>query len=429
MKKSVLIALLTACLLLSCSGCDASKSMEAYRQLPETYQLETDYPSTFFAGSLGPFVAPAPGGYYTFIGRFLYFIDADTMQASVLCNRPECRHEKETDPEKIPLCNAYVQHDRTPMLQYYEGNIYTNMEYYESDDAVVTSCALVRISADGSSRKILCPLDKGQYSFYAIHRGYLYSLRQDESKSYFSRIQMDRLGQKPEILLQWNADGATCFPIFDGNYFYLNRYKESEEEKTVVPMIQCCDLKTGDWSTVFMGSKEFSDAFEARYIYKDSLLCVSIKNIVFTEDEFRQGLRYYLLDPDTKELCSLVDYQSAGYNDADNNACYDADYLRSDGVNLCQMHLEETKSPKERSIIFRNQDMEATGSVPYGEIYGYTDFAPGDSDYSFLGGIGYSWEHISLYLIDKTGEEPVVTPVIERDGNEVYPPIGPSVLS
>ena len=78
-----------------------------------------------------------------------------------------------------------------------------------------------------------------------------------------------------------------------------------------------------------------------RYIYKDSLLCVSIKNIVFTEDEFRQGLRYYLLDPDTKELCSLVDYQSAGYNDADNNACYDADYLRSDGVNLCQMHLED----------------------------------------------------------------------------------------
>ena len=73
--------------------------------------------------------------------------------------------------------------------------------------------------------------------------------------------------------------------------------------------------------------------------------------------------------------------------------------------------------------------MEATGSVPYGEIYGYTDFAPGDSDYSFLGGIGYSWEHISLYLIDKTGEEPVVMPVIERDGNEVYPPIGPSVLS
>lgn len=78
----------------------------------------------------------------------------------------------------------------------------------------------------------------------------------------------------------------------------------------------------------------------------------------------------------SKELCSLVDYQSAGYNDADNNACYDADYLRSDGVNLCQMHLEETKSPKERSIIFRNQDMEATGSVPYGEIYGYTILPP-----------------------------------------------------
>lgn len=83
------------------------------------------------------------------------------------------------------------------------------------------------------------------------------------------------------------------------------------------------------------------------------------------------------------------------------------------GVNFCQTHLEETKNPKERSIVFRNQDVESTGSVPYGEICGYTDFTPDDLDYSFLGGIGYLWESISLYLIGKTEEEPVVAPVIE----------------
>ena len=430
MKKSVLIALLTICLLLSCSGCDASKSMEAYRQLPETYQLETDYPSTFFAGSLGPFVAPAPGGYYTFIGRFLYFIDADTMQASVLCNRPECRHEKETDPEKIPLCNAYVQHDRTPMLQYYEGNVYTNMEYYESDDAVVTSCALVRISADGSSRKILCPLDKGQYSFYAIHRGYLYSFNRTETISCFSRVDMNKLDKEPESLLQWKTNSSTYYPAFYGNHFYLNSYQEDASTGTLIPIVQCCDLRTGEWNTVFTDNEgRFNGSFVMDSPYQDNFLCLSIENVNNSEIEFDQIVHYYLFSPKSQEIRFLGEYSNASYYDSNDNLCYDADYLRSDGVNLCQMHLEETKSPKERNIIFRNQDMEATGSVPYGEIYGYTDFAPGDSDYSFLGGIGYSWEHISLYLIDKTGEEPVVTPVIERDGNEVYPPIGPSVLS
>lgn len=42
-----------------------------------------------FAGSLGPLVAPVPDGYYTFIDRFLYFINGKTKQASVLCNRPD----------------------------------------------------------------------------------------------------------------------------------------------------------------------------------------------------------------------------------------------------------------------------------------------------------------------------------------------------
>lgn len=87
------------------------------------------------------------------------------------------------------------------------------------------------------------------------------------------------------------------------------------------------------------------------------------------------------------------------------------------------------KSEKREALYSGIRIWKPREACPYGEIYGYTDFAPGDSDYSFLGGIGYSWERISLYLIDKTGEEPVVMPVIERDGNEVYPPIGPSVLS
>lgn len=60
------------------SACSYSRklySKEYYDNLPDSYNMETDYPSSFYAGSLGPFVTPSSDGYYAFVGRYLYFID------------------------------------------------------------------------------------------------------------------------------------------------------------------------------------------------------------------------------------------------------------------------------------------------------------------------------------------------------------------
>ena len=163
MRKKILILTLSLCLLLTACGTD-------YASLPEEYQFGTDFSNTFVGNStLTPFVTPAEDGYYTMIGRYIYYIDAQTLQAVPLCSKPECRHAAETDPSKVFSCNAFVFAQRTPFLQYYEGNIYTIGKC--ADEKGMSFDALIRISKDGNAREYIRRMESPDNVNYAIHRG------------------------------------------------------------------------------------------------------------------------------------------------------------------------------------------------------------------------------------------------------------------
>ena len=149
MKRSIFAYILSLCLIIgllpALSGCSSSE----YDSLPDTYNAETDYPQTFYRSSAGPFITPSDSGYYFIAGSFIYYMDKTDMKPIVLCGRPECKHDKETDPEKIWQCNGYLS--GASFIQLYEGNIYTAGN--DIADPTMHSTALYQISLDGKSRK------------------------------------------------------------------------------------------------------------------------------------------------------------------------------------------------------------------------------------------------------------------------------------
>ncbi len=147
-----------------------------------------------------------------------------------VCNRADCLHEKETDPKEVYECNAYFGYDSwiTPMLQYYDGSIYT----IEGLDRVTGefSDTLVRVSLDGSTRSQI--KDLSDSSTYMLHRGYLYDCKQGE-KATIHRWDMDDLNGDPEKIYESEYFDSRIIALGKGESVYFQESGIiSEEVKT-----------------------------------------------------------------------------------------------------------------------------------------------------------------------------------------------------
>lgn len=126
----------------------------------------------FQSQSLTATIAASKEGYYVSMGCFIYYIDKQTKTSAILCNKPNCQHENETNPENVYNCNAYI-HSPSPgaYLAWYRGNLYTVSNYNPATGN--DKPELVKISPDGSKRDTIYVFD-GDPSFMTVHRGILY---------------------------------------------------------------------------------------------------------------------------------------------------------------------------------------------------------------------------------------------------------------
>ena len=161
-KLKLLIPCIIASLLLTSCSKQYSTS--------NTYIPYQDYQYTYNnQGSLST-MAESEDGYYFLCGYYLYYADKTTMSPVILCNKPNCLHSDETDPEKITSCNAcFTSFNGT--VSYFDGAIYV-LEYDNSDETG-NSYQLVKLSKDGTKRKIVLHFTSAPTSL-AIHRGKVY---------------------------------------------------------------------------------------------------------------------------------------------------------------------------------------------------------------------------------------------------------------
>ncbi len=153
-----------------------------------TYHFETDCQNYFNYDAKD--IAAGPDGYYSTkllagIGgayEQLSYIDRNSGQCILLCNKADCDHDKNSD------CDAYTS-DSLHYLTYYDDNLYTIRQSFD-ESTYVSTILLHRISADGSQRNDVCELFTESAAIedmffsasipnYTIHRGYLYYFLKD----------------------------------------------------------------------------------------------------------------------------------------------------------------------------------------------------------------------------------------------------------
>ena len=147
-------------------GCNNEK------YLGNEYIEEKDAQYMFMRTDGERYITRSEEGYYFINGLYLYYCDFNEMEPLVLCNKPNCLHDKEVDSSKKYNCNGFLITGVTPkLLTIYDGYIYCDIEADFLKDSF--NPELIRISLDGDKRETVCKLESDIYSM-ALHRGKLY---------------------------------------------------------------------------------------------------------------------------------------------------------------------------------------------------------------------------------------------------------------
>ncbi|MFQ8599287.1 MAG: hypothetical protein ACLSAP_00915 [Oscillospiraceae bacterium] len=179
-------------------------------------------------------MAETTDGYYFMNGSFLFYADKSRMQSIPVCDRPDCLHDKETDPTKTYLCNAFLSIP-TPTRSFL--TIYHNQLYVLSYLDVTTGDTnpkLIKISIDGSKRQTEFIFPPETYAM-TMHRGYLYYVERDESngKTTLRRHKIGKSQKQSELIYTSDIFGANIFDIIAfGNNLYFRESGNIDGEYT-----------------------------------------------------------------------------------------------------------------------------------------------------------------------------------------------------
>lgn len=164
-KVSIILCLLIIVLL--CAACQgrnpkntAAGSMQG---LNNSQQIE-------YTLNTGQVMARGENGYYFIVGDFLFFAESDMSKVTPLCNKPDCLHYNETDPQRIINCNAYI--GKTSSIGWQDGNLYLVSSMISASDDV-SSSVLIKVSPDGSGREAVLKFDNFT-TCITLHNGYVY---------------------------------------------------------------------------------------------------------------------------------------------------------------------------------------------------------------------------------------------------------------
>ena len=255
-------------MLLLLTSCTKKYNME------NTYINGQDFQYTYAPPDSGmPTIAESENGYYFLNGYYLYYADKSAMEPVILCNKPNCLHQEETDQEKVANCNAFYM--SSGFVSYFDDSVYILENKPEEHNMRLSR--LTKISKDGTKRKGVVKFEYPPNSL-AIHRGKVYAsttvYKSDETSVYgISSYDLGKsITQKPVtiyegILSGGNIQGIKCY----GNNVYFTEFALNKQ--IAARRIMRYDLVTEEVTTM---SKEKGNEFPGSFIFiNDKLLYVS----------------------------------------------------------------------------------------------------------------------------------------------------------
>lgn len=319
--KKLISAILSICIL-SSVACTFSSCGEQPLKIDysDKYIENQDYQYMYADGFGHSSFQKSDNGYYAAVNNFIFFIDGKTMNATPLCNKSNCLHDRETDEEKLKECNAYLpdyaEYTRNS-IQLYNSKIYF-LQLDSADSAEdVDKYLFYEMDIESGSRKLLLTYTDGKVNFWAVHRGNIYFkadnyISTDDSGELkaqngmgFNKMLRLKLGESsPKVIYDfektdgiYNLQLSNSFTVY-GNHIYIgySGYKNEEaynkvisaDEKdfeSVASDVLCgylhIDITNDETSIILDGSEENSKVFNCFY---NGNLCYSQNNSVYVSE-------------------------------------------------------------------------------------------------------------------------------------------------
>lgn len=319
--KKLISAILLICIL-SGVACAFSSCGEQPLEIDysDKYIENQDYQYMYADGFGHSSFQKSDNGYYAAVNNFIFYIDGKTMNATPLCNKSNCLHDRETDEEKLKECNAYLpdyaEYTRNS-IQLYNSKIYF-LQLDSADSAEdVDKYLFYEMDTESGSRKLLLTYTDGKVKFWAVHRGYIYFkadnyISSDDSGELkaqngtgFNKMFRLKLGESsPEVIYDfektdgiYNLQLSNSFTVY-GNHIYIgySGYKNEEAYNKVisadekdfesVALDMLCgylhiDITNDETSIILDGSEENSKVFNCFY---NGNLCYSQNNSVYVSE-------------------------------------------------------------------------------------------------------------------------------------------------
>lgn len=319
--KKLISAILLICIL-SGVACAFSSCGEQPLEIDysDKYIENQDYQYMYADGFGHSSFQKSDNGYYAAVNNFIFYIDGKTMNATPLCNKSNCLHDRETDEEKLKECNAYLpdyaEYTRNS-IQLYNSKIYF-LQLDSADSAEdVDKYLFYEMDTESGSRKLLLTYTDGKVKFWAVHRGYIYFkadnyISSDDSGELkaqngtgFNKMFRLKLGESsPEVIYDfektdgiYNLQLSNSFTVY-GNHIYIgySGYKNEEAYNKVISAdekdfesvaldVLCgylhIDITNDETSIILDGSEENSKVFNCFY---NGNLCYSQNNSVYVSE-------------------------------------------------------------------------------------------------------------------------------------------------
>lgn len=241
------------------------------KNLGDAYVPEDDCQYMFHMQGSNIHMAEVKDGYYFLNACFLFYADKSTMQPIPVCNKPNCLHDKETDPTKVYQCNAYISSPSPTysFLTLYKDKLYVLSCLNTTTDS--TNPELIEISTDGTKRRTEFIFPPGVHTM-TIHRGHLYYVEQRENtgETFLRRHKIGKAKNQSEIVYTSDIYAGTFLDIIGyGSNLYFKEYGNIDD--TYVHRINRYDLLTGETSQIL---KEGTTSYYGMpRIIKNKLYC------------------------------------------------------------------------------------------------------------------------------------------------------------
>ena len=235
MKKVIAIVFMVLFLL----GVTACQKTSAPDTSPE-YKFGTDCQYYNFTDAGYEYFAESEKGiYYLGLDGYIKVIDPQTMQGTVLCNKPDCLHDAidiDVPQERKEQCNAYFPSHVGLGFCYYEGSLYGVQMAFDPVDRV-PYYELIKISLDGTRRKKIWTIQWkediiGSPRNLFLHRGKVYFLvsKFDEYNNPSGTMIYSYSLQKKTTQKILDTPGHLQRLYAIGNHLYVSEVKGDQED-------------------------------------------------------------------------------------------------------------------------------------------------------------------------------------------------------